>query len=235
MNQKTIIQLKNISKSYKVEKNNALCVLDNINLEIKKGSRIGIIAPNGAGKTTLLKIISGVAIPSSGKVETQGKIVSLLDLEAGFEPDLTGRENIYVNGLLAGIKKKTIEQKIEQIIDFAGLNNFIDRPFFTYSSGMKFRLAFSIAIASEADVLIIDEIFQAGDFDYTVKTMKKIKDLQEANPNLTTVVCSHVPIFMWSFASTFYEIDDCHLKPKDKKEVKRELFEHDRKIREIMN
>lgn len=230
-----IVELKKISKKYHSSFNkDGFYALKNINLKIKKGGRVGIMGPNGAGKTTLLKIISGVAFPTAGQLKVNGRIVSLIDLEAGFEPDLTGRENIFVNGLIIGMKKEEIKQKFDQIIKFADIGKFIDSPFFTYSSGMKFRLAFAIAIASDCDVLIIDEIFQAGDFDYKIKTMKKIKNLQKNNPNLTTIICSHLPLFMWSFADTFYELKNHALKSKKKTKIWKELIRNEEKIKKIM-
>lgn len=230
-----VVKLKNVSKKYDSPLHRGgFYALKKINLEIKKGSRVGIMGPNGAGKTTLLKIISGVTTPSSGKVIAKGRIVSLIDLEAGFEPDLTGRENVFVNGLIIGMEKEEIEKKFDQIIEFADIGKFIDLPFFTYSSGMKFRLAFAIAIASDCDVLIIDEIFQAGDFDYKIKTMKKIKDLQKNHPDLTTIVCSHLPLFMWSFADVFYHLENENLKRKTKKQIWTNLQDNDAKLKDIM-
>jgi len=151
--------------------------LKDINLTIKKGERVGIIGPNGSGKTTLLKIIAGITTPTSGTVETHGKIVSLIDLEAGFHPDLTGIQNIYLNGMLLGMKKREIDGKLDAIIRFADIKQFIDTSLFTYSSGMKLRLGFAIAIHANPDILILDEGISVGDRNFQIKSEHAIKKI----------------------------------------------------------
>lgn len=151
--------------------------LNDVNLTIKKGERVGIIGPNGSGKTTLLKIIAGITTPTSGTIETHGKIVSLIDLEAGFHPNLTGIQNVYLNGMLLGMRKQEIEKKMKAIIAFADIKQFIDVPLFVYSQGMKFRLGFSIAIYAHADIIIIDEGVAVGDNYFIKKVLLKINDL----------------------------------------------------------
>ena len=126
-----VISLSNINKTYKTSNNTVYTAVDNISLEIERGERIGIVGHNGAGKTTLLKIISGCTRPTSGKVHTVGSIVSLIDLEAGFEPELTGKENIMVNGLLVGMSKQEVRQKMESIIQFADIGSYMNEPFYT--------------------------------------------------------------------------------------------------------
>ena len=163
--------------------------LKDINLTIKKGERVGIIGPNGSGKTTLLKIIAGITTPTSGTVETHGKIVSLIDLEAGFHPDLTGIQNIYLNGMLLGMKKREIDGKLDAIIRFADIKQFIDAPLFTYSSGMKLRLGFSIAIHADPDVLILDEGMHVGDNNFQKKSQNRIKHFFRGKK--TIVIVSH--------------------------------------------
>lgn len=137
--------------------------LNCITLTIKKGERVGIIGPNGSGKTTLLKIIAGITTPTSGTVKTEGRIISLIDLEAGFHPDLTGIQNIYLNGMLLGMRKYHISKMINNIIKFADIKQFIDTPLYTYSEGMKLRLGFAIAVYNNPHILLLDEDFAVGD------------------------------------------------------------------------
>ena len=157
------VKLTNISKHYIIHhekptlvervingKNEKFKALDNINLEVKKGEILGIVGPNGSGKTTLLKIIAGITSPTTGKVKTSGRVVSLIDLEAGFHPELTGEQNIYLNGMLLGMSRKSISQKLRKIIEFADIGQFADAQLFTYSQGMKLRLGFSVVAFSSA-------------------------------------------------------------------------------------
>lgn len=184
-----IIKLTNISKKYILhhekptlveslfKKKEEFWALKNISLKIKKGEKLGIIGPNGAGKSTLLKIISGITVPTRGKVETDGHIASLIDLKAGFHPDLTGEENIYINGLLLGMTKGQIRKNFRAIVNFSGIKRFIDSPLHTYSSGMLVRLGFSVAIYSNPDILIIDEVITAGDKQFRKKSYQKVQQL----------------------------------------------------------
>ncbi|PJC79689.1 ABC transporter, partial [Candidatus Shapirobacteria bacterium CG_4_8_14_3_um_filter_35_11] len=137
--------------------------LDDISFEIKRGETVGIIGPNGSGKSTILKLVAGVMSPTSGKVFTQGKISPLIELGAGMHPELTGRENIYLNGAILGLKKTQIKQYLQEIIDFSEIEEFIDQPIKHYSSGMYMRLAFSIAIHVNPEILLVDEILAVGD------------------------------------------------------------------------
>ena len=132
--------------------------LQDIDLQIEKGSRIGIIGHNGAGKSTLLKIISRITPPTKGKIILQGSVASLLEVGTGFHPELTGRENIYLNGSILGLQKKEIDKRLTQIIEFSGVEAFIDAPLKQYSTGMQLRLAFSVAAHLEPDILLIDEV-----------------------------------------------------------------------------
>lgn len=163
--------------------------LDSINLVVNQGERIGIIGPNGAGKTTLLKIIAGITTPNAGKVITNGKVVSLIDIGAGFHPELTGEENIFLNGLILGMNKAEIQKKYKSIIDFADIGQFIDAPLYTYSSGMKLRLGFSIAIHTEPDILLLDEGVLVGDIDFQNKISAYLKKFFSTNK--TAVIVSH--------------------------------------------
>ncbi len=234
----TAIKLTKISKKYILQsgkttllnsikggKKEEFWVLKNINLTIKKGESIGIIGPNGAGKSTLLKIIAGITKPSSGKLEVDGKVIALMNLDAGFHPDLSGKENIFLNGMLGGMNKKTIEKKYTKIIKYAGIGDFIELPFYTYSDGMKFRLAFSIAIESSCDILIMDEVFISGDIDFQHKIIDTIHRFQKKG--VTTIVCSHVPLYVWGFSDTFFEIKAGILKPLPKKKISKTIRDED--------
>lgn len=159
-----------VGRALRFQKKEEYWALKGVNLQIKKGERVGFYGPNGAGKTTLLKIIAGISAPTEGKVKTKGRIISLIDLEAGFHPDLTGQENIYLNGLVIGMSKKEIERKFEQIIDFADIGNFITAPLYTYSNGMKLRLGFSVAMCAEPDILLLDEAMAMGDEEFRKKS-----------------------------------------------------------------
>lgn len=196
------IQLSDIAKQYTIHhekptlverlmqrKTEKFFALKNISLKIKKGERVGIIGTNGSGKTTLLKIISGITTPTVGKVEILGKIVSLIDLEAGFHPDLSGVDNIFLNGLILGMNKQVIRKRLEDIIAFAGIGKFIDAPLFTYSGGMKLRLGFSVAIHADPDILILDEIVSAGDENFQKKSQEFLKRFFQSGK--TIVIVSH--------------------------------------------
>lgn len=151
--------------------------LRDINFTVAKGERVGILGLNGAGKSTLLKIIAGVFKPTQGTVTCHGKIVPLLELGAGFEPQYTGRENIYLYGAFLGYSKKYLDEKCEAIIEFSGLKKFIDVPLKNYSSGMKAKLGFSIATTTQPEILILDEVLSVGDAAFKKKSEKKILSL----------------------------------------------------------
>ena len=163
--------------------------LNDINLEVAKGEKIGIIGGNGSGKTTLLKIISGIATPNKGKVQTCGKLVSLIDLSAGFHPELTGIENIYQNAMLIGMDRNIIKGKLSEIIEFADIRGFIDAPMYTYSAGMQLRLGFSIAIAADPEILLLDEGIAVGDENFQRKSGKKIEEFYKQKK--TIILVSH--------------------------------------------
>ncbi len=164
-------------------------VLKGINLEINKGEVVALIGTNGSGKSTLLKLLTKIIYPSSGEIETQGKLTSLLELGAGFHPDFSGRENIYFNAAIFGLNKKEIDERINDIIKFSELEKFIDNPVRTYSSGMYMRLAFSVAINVNADILLIDEILSVGDEHFQNKCIQKMIDLK--NERKTMVFVTH--------------------------------------------
>ena len=201
LNEDIAIRLTNVSKKYTIhhekptlaenvlsrKKNEEFWALKDINLEIKKGERVGIIGSNGSGKTTLLEIIAGITTPTEGEVYTNGKLVSLIELEAGFHPELTGEENIYLNGLLVGMSKEEIRRKLKKIINFADIGQFIDAPFYTYSSGMALRLAFSIAIHADPDILLLDENISVGDDKFKKATVNKARGLFRIGKTIITV------------------------------------------------
>ncbi|OJV25971.1 MAG: hypothetical protein BGO32_10485 [Bacteroidetes bacterium 37-13] len=155
--------------------------LENISFEIKKGESVGIIGSNGSGKSTLLQILAGITKPTSGSVQICGKVASILDVGTGFHPELSGRENIYLNGQVHGFSKKEIERKIDEIIQFSEVENFIDEPVKNYSNGMYLRLAFSIMIHLDFDVYLFDEVMNVGDVSFREKSNQKLKELQQSN------------------------------------------------------
>lgn len=164
-------------------------VLKEINLNIKKGETVALIGTNGSGKSTLLKLMTKIIYPTKGTVETKGKLTSLLELGAGFHPDFSGRENIYFNASIFGLSKAEIDKRLNDIIKFSELEQFIDNPVRTYSSGMYMRLAFSVAINVDADILLIDEILAVGDQHFQDKCFKKLEELRDSNK--TIVIVTH--------------------------------------------
>jgi lipopolysaccharide transport system ATP-binding protein len=159
--------------------------LNNVNFQVKKGEFLGIIGPNGAGKSTILKIISKITKPTQGFVSINGRVGALIEIGAGFHPDLTGRENIYLNGSILGLKKKEIDEKFDRIVEFSELEQFLDTPVKRYSSGMYVRLGFSVAAHLDPDILLIDEVLAVGDMSFQEKCLNRIRHLKE---NKTTVV-----------------------------------------------
>lgn len=206
MNPNNAIEIRDMSKYFKVQYDHAKTlkdllvshhrgkvekhvVLRNINLDIQKGETVGLIGTNGSGKSTLLKLMTKIIYPNGGTVETQGKLTSLLELGAGFHPDFTGRENIYFNAAIFGLTEKEIEKRLDEIIAFSELGVAIDEPIRTYSSGMYMRLAFSVAINVDADILLIDEILAVGDQHFQDKCYAKLKELKSSDR--TIVIVSH--------------------------------------------
>ena len=164
-------------------------VLNNINIEIKKGETVALIGVNGSGKSTLLKLMTKIIYPTEGTITTNGKLTSLLELGAGFHPDFTGRENIYFNASIFGLTAAEIDARVQEIIDFSELGDFIEAPVRTYSSGMYMRLAFAVAINVDAEILLIDEILAVGDKHFQDKCYKKLEELRDSNK--TIVIVSH--------------------------------------------
>jgi lipopolysaccharide transport system ATP-binding protein len=163
--------------------------LNNINVEIKKGEVLGIIGKNGAGKSTLLKLLSQVTSPSTGSIKVRGRIAALLEVGTGFHPELTGRENIFLNGAILGMTKKEINSKLQEIIDFSGVAKYIDTPVKRYSSGMMVRLGFAVAAHLEPEILVVDEVLAVGDAEFQKKCIGKMKDV--AGEGRTVLFVSH--------------------------------------------
>lgn len=212
------IELIGISKQYAIHhekptlvekfikgKDEIFLALKNINLTIYKGQKVGIIGPNGSGKTTLLKIITGISKPTTGVRKIHGRIVSLIDLDAGFHPDLTGEQNIYLCGMLLGMSKSEVKHKIQSIIKYADIKQFIDAPLFTYSQGMVFRLAFAVGIHADPDILLLDENIGVGDADFQKKSQKTIQNF--FNRNKTIIIVSHWQDFIQKNCNRIIEID----------------------------
>ena len=200
-----IVFFKKISKSYSVQKlfgrAEAFWALRNISFEAKGGETLGIIGPNGAGKTTILKLIANVTEPTAGELEVRGRLVPLIELNAGFHSELSGRENIYMNASILGLSRREVKQKFDQIVSFAGLEEFIDQPIKKYSSGMFARLGFSVAVHCDPEVLLIDEVLAVGDVQYQKMCTDKIREFQKKgilillvshNMQLVRDLCSRV-------------------------------------------
>ncbi|MDM0981857.1 ABC transporter ATP-binding protein [Clostridium perfringens] len=196
------IRVKDLTKKYKLyqkrserlanafgkEKNiKEFYALKGVSFEISKGECVGIIGHNGAGKSTLLKLLTGVSFPTSGEIEINGRLASMLELGSGFNPELTGMENIYFNGSLNGLTKEEIDGKLKDILEFADIGNFIEQPVKNYSSGMFARLAFAVAINVDPDILIVDEILSVGDVGFQVKCMEKFNEFKKKGKTILYV------------------------------------------------
>lgn len=196
------IRVKDLTKKYKLyqkrserlanafgkEKNiKEFYALKGVSFEISKGECVGIIGHNGAGKSTLLKLLTGVAFPTSGEIEINGRLASMLELGSGFNPELTGMENIYFNGSLNGLTKEEIDGKLKDILEFADIGNFIEQPVKNYSSGMFARLAFAVAINVDPEILIVDEILSVGDVGFQVKCMEKFNEFKKKGKTILYV------------------------------------------------
>jgi ABC-type polysaccharide/polyol phosphate transport system ATPase subunit len=168
---------------------NKFHALKGVTFSVEEGESLAIIGRNGAGKSTLLSLISGLALPTRGKIQVRGRVAPLLALGAGFQPDLTGRENLFLNAALMGFSEKDIRRSSEQIIDFAEIADFIDEPLRTYSSGMMMRLAFSIAVNVDPEILIVDEVLAVGDSAFSQKCMHRIHEIRNAGK--TFICVSH--------------------------------------------
>ncbi|MDY0097152.1 MAG: ABC transporter ATP-binding protein [Candidatus Dojkabacteria bacterium] len=217
MEQKPIIQVKNLKKSFFLphQRHDSLVeflsnplrlfkpageqftVLKDIDLDIHQGEFVGIMGRNGSGKSTLLKIMAGIYTPTSGSVKVTGKMVPFLELGVGFNPELTGRENIYLNGIILGMPKDFLKKKYQEIVEFSELEKFMDMPLKNYSSGMQVRLAFSIAIMADADIYILDEVLAVGDLAFQKKCFDVFRNYKEQRKTL--VLVTHSPASVREF------------------------------------
>lgn len=161
----------------------------NISFDVEEGEKLGIIGPNGAGKTTILKLLSRITAPSEGKFSIKGRVASLLEVGTGFHPELTGRENIYLNGSILGMRKVEIERRFDEIVDFAGIEKFLDTPVKRYSSGMYVRLAFSVSAHLEPDILMVDEVLSVGDYQFQKKCLGRMEKVNREGR--TVIFISH--------------------------------------------
>jgi len=203
-----VVQVRNVSKTFTIKKQKSLkerlvnfhagrlydtsfTALKDIDLSIQVGESVGLVGPNGSGKSTLLKIIGGILAPDTGNVLTRGRIAALLELGAGFHPDLSGRENVYLNASILGLTRAETEQHLEEIVDFSGVGNFIDTQVKFYSSGMYVRLAFAVAVHVDPDILLVDEVLAVGDQPFQAKCMEKIHQFQAEGR--TIIFVSHSP------------------------------------------
>lgn len=167
----------------------AMWALRHIDLTLPKGQSTGIVGHNGSGKSTLLKLLGRILVPDEGEVEVHGRVAALIELGAGFHPELTGRENIYINGIILGLSKKEVRQRMDAIVAFAGLGDFIEYPVRTYSSGMYARLGFAVAIHVEPEVLLVDEVLSVGDATFTARCRRALDSFRQAGKSI--VVVSH--------------------------------------------
>lgn len=208
MNENTAIIVQNVTKTFRMKshsnslksavldrllgragKADVLNALDDISFTVKKGETLGIIGANGAGKSTLLSLITGISKPSKGTIETKGTISSLLELGAGFHPELTGRENIFLYGAIMGISREQMKERFDAIVEFAGISKFIDQPVKHYSSGMYVRLGFAVAVEVDPDILLIDEVLAVGDINFQKKCIQKMEDFRKRQK--TMLIISH--------------------------------------------
>lgn len=204
--EKAVIRVDHITKNFKVfndkgytlkermlfskrRKYSQRCILNDISFEVQKGEAVGLIGENGCGKSTTLKMLSRIMFPDQGTITLNGRVSALIELGAGFHPDMSGRENIYINAAIFGLSRAEIDQRLQTIIDFSELGKYIDNPVRTYSSGMYMRLAFSIAINVDADILLVDEILAVGDANFQAKCFNKMREIK-AN-GTTIVIVSH--------------------------------------------
>lgn len=206
MESETVIKVNNVRKSFKVYKDRGYMlkemvlfanrrkyevheVLKGVSFQVGKGEAVGLIGQNGCGKSTTLKLLTKIIYPDSGSIEMKGRVSSLLELGAGFHPDMSGRENIYINAAIFGLTRDEIAKRLDDIIAFSELENYIDNPVRTYSSGMYMRLAFSVAINVDADILLIDEILAVGDANFQAKCFNRLKEIKAEGT--TIVIVSH--------------------------------------------
>jgi ABC-type polysaccharide/polyol phosphate transport system ATPase subunit len=201
-------------------------VLKNVSVDIYNGETVGLIGVNGSGKSTLLKLMTKIIYPNKGTIETYGKLTSLLELGAGFHPDFSGRDNIYFNASIFGLTKKQIDERLDKIIEFSELGDYIDNPVRTYSSGMYMRLAFSVAINVDAEILLVDEILAVGDQHFQDKCIAKLKELKEEG--ITIVFVSHAAEIVKSFCTRAIWLDQGEIRMDGTPEEVLEVYQKER-------
>jgi lipopolysaccharide transport system ATP-binding protein len=201
---KPAVELRNVSKSYsrsptrtflhtylkdwfRESESDSFHALKNISFSLESGESLGIVGPNGAGKTTLLGLVAGISYPEEGSLAVNGTVAALLELGSGFHPDLTGEENVFLNASLLGLSRKTTSERFGEIVEFSGISDFIHEPLRTYSTGMVMRLAFSVAVNVDPDILIVDEAFAVGDQEFQSKCFDKIFQFKQAGKTLVCV------------------------------------------------
>ena len=239
MDRENAIEVKNVKKKFKIyyDKSNDLkdrilfrnrshyedrWVLRGISFNVKKGEAIGLVGHNGCGKSTTLKLLTRILYPDEGTIEMSGRVSSLIELGAGFHPDMSGRENIYTNAAIFGLTKKAIDRRLDDIVEFSELEEFIDNPVRTYSSGMYMRLAFSVAINVDADILLIDEILAVGDANFQKKCFDKLREIK-AN-GTTIVIVSHSLGQIEQICDTSYWIDEGLIRESGTPKIVHELY-----------
>ncbi len=239
MDRENAIEVKNVKKKFKIyyDKSNDLkdrilfrnrshyedrWVLRGISFNVKKGEAIGLVGHNGCGKSTTLKLLTRILYPDEGTIEMSGRVSSLIELGAGFHPDMSGRENIYTNAAIFGLTKKEIDRRLDDIVEFSELEEFIDNPVRTYSSGMYMRLAFSVAINVDADILLIDEILAVGDANFQKKCFDKLREIK-AN-GTTIVIVSHSLGQIEQICDTSYWIDEGLIRESGTPKIVHELY-----------
>ncbi len=227
-------RLKEALNPFKKSYHHDFYAMHDVSFEIKKGETVGIIGKNGAGKSTLLKMITGVLTPTSGSIEVNGKIASLLELGAGFNPEMTGLENIYLNGTLMGFTKEEMDSKVDTILEFADIGKFIYQPVKMYSSGMFARLAFSAAVSIKPEILIVDEVLSVGDMEFQAKSMAKMKNMIE-NDDATVLFVSHDINAIKSLCENAIYIDNGTIVKIGKSSETADLFVNDQKQLERKN
>ena len=217
------VEIDNVHKKYRVYKDKGMelkekmlfrsrnsytdhKVLQGVTIRIKKGEAVGFVGHNGCGKSTLLKMISRIIYPDAGTITTRGRISGLIELGAGFHPDMTGRENIYINASIYGLSKKEIDERLDDIIEFSGIRRAIDTPVRTYSSGMYMRLGFAVAINVDADILLIDEILAVGDGEFQTKCLNELRRFKERGK--TIIIVSHALAQIEEICDKSYWIKD---------------------------
>ncbi len=199
-------RLANLVKGVHKERFSAL---SDVSFSVAQGECLGVIGPNGAGKSTLLNLVTGLCRPTSGRVEVDGTVAALLELGAGFHPDLTGAENVTVNAALLGLTRRQTEDRFAQIVSFSGIGDFINEPVRTYSSGMMMRLAFAVAVHVDPDILILDEVLAVGDQDFSEKCIDRIKDFRREGK--TMICASHSLSLIESICDRILWLDHGHL------------------------